>query len=180
MPSSATDAELPAPRILVHSETAARASLPLAPEVGWSLLALVGTVFLVVGLTDLGLAWIPARIGNADWEFGTVSRTYENLPLTTLGLALLLGAAAARGSRWLLVIVSIVCLLVAAGLLFAGVLYASNIPLALRTVTDPVPRSGLKRALVKGAVQGTLYPLVFFIIGVRGLRHAATARAGVA
>jgi len=34
------------------------------------------------------------------------------------------------------------------------VLYATNIPLALRSVADPIARSGLKRAIVKSLLQG--------------------------
>lgn len=156
--------------------SAAKSGLAPAPDFGWGLMGLIGLLFFVVGATDLGLAWMPLQVGNPDWEFGTVSRTYENLPLLTLGLTLLLGAGVARGARWWVIAVSSLVLLLVAALAFAALLYASNVPLALRTVTEPLARSGLKRALVKGAVQGTLYPLVLLVVGVKGLRHATATR----
>jgi hypothetical protein len=48
----------------------------------------VGGAFTVVGLVDLALLWYPVRLGNAPWEFGTLSATFDNLPMTALGVAL--------------------------------------------------------------------------------------------
>lgn len=149
-----------------------RSSLPGAPDFGWSLLAWVGLIFLVVGLTDIAFAWYPPRFGSPQWEFATISRTYDFLPLPTMGLALTLGGAIAAGKRWMIVAVSVVLLFLALGLLAADFLYATNIPIALKAVTVPVARTGIKRAIAKNVVQGIIYPLAFAWLGTQGLRRA--------
>ena len=170
---------LAAPQILVPAEEVAAATrrrLPPAPDYGWYLLGWLGLVFVVIGCTDLAMAWYPVLIGNPQWEFGTVSRTYDNLPLTTLGLGLLLGSGVARGVKWWTRIVAVLFGLLALLVIGGLVLYATNIPLALRSVADPLALSGLKRAIVKALVQGVMYGLVFSILGISALRHSRVTR----
>ena len=138
----------------------------------------MGLVFACVGLLDLALAWYPVQFGNPQWEFGTVSRTYDTLPITALGLTLVLGSGVARGARWWVRIVGTVLLVmglvVAAGL----VLYALNIPLALTSVAgDSLASLGIKRAIAKALGQGVLYAVVFVVLGISALRHSVAGRA---
>ena len=138
----------------------------------------MGLVFTLVGLLDLALAWYPVQFGNPQWEFGTVSRTYDTLPITALGLALLLGSGVARGARWWVRTVGVV--LLALGLVVAAglVLYALNIPLALTSVAgDALASLGIKRAIVKALGQGVLYAGVFVVLGISALRHSVAGRA---
>lgn len=149
---------------------------PPTPDVGWSLLSWVGLVFLVIGLLDLSLGWYPARFGNPEWEFGTIARTFDSLPITVLGLALTLAGSAARGIGWAIRATALVAVLLAVALLAALVVYALDVPLALRVVTDPLARMGLKRAVAKALVQGTLYPTVLAAVGITGIRLTLRAR----
>jgi hypothetical protein len=142
----------------------------LAPDVGWSLLSWVGATFLTIGLFDLALGWYPARFGNPEWEFGTIARTLDNLPITVLGLALALAGAVARGGTWAIRGMAAAALVLAALLLTALAVYALDVPLAFRVVTDPLARMGLKRAVAKSLLQGTLYPTVLAAIGITGIR----------
>lgn len=169
---------LAAPQILLQADDPrqARPRLPPAPDYGWYLLGWLGLAFVVVGLTDLALAWYPVMIGNPEWEFGTVSRTFDSLPITALGLGLLLGAGVARGVRWWTRIVAVLYVLLALLVIGGLVLYATNLPLALRSVVDPLARSGLKRAIAKALVQGVMYGSVFMILGVGALRHSRVLR----
>lgn len=169
---------LAAPQILVpEDEGVRRTPLGAAPDYGWYLMGWMGLGFVLIGLLDLALAWYPLKIGNPQWEFGTVSRSYDNLAITALGLTLLLGAGVARGVRWWTRTVAIVFLLFAVWVLAGYVLYALNIPLALRSVADPVALSGLKRAMAKTTGQAIVYCVVFFTLGLSGLRHSRPVRA---
>ncbi len=163
-----------APQILVNADASRPARRPLAPapDYGWYLLGWLGLVFVLVGMTDLLMAWYPVRIGNPEWEFGTISRTYDNLPISALGLGLLLGAGVARGVRWWTRIAAVIFLLMAVVVIGGLVLYATNIPLALRSVTAPLALSGLKRAILKALVQGVMYGGVFVLLGVSALKHS--------
>ena len=150
-------------------------STPL-PDLGWTLLGWVGLVFLTIGLLDLALGWFPTHFGNPEWEFGTVGRTFDSLPITVLGLALVLGAAVARGTAWAVRATALVALLLATILLVGLLVYALDLPLAFRTVTNPAARTGLKRAVLKALVQGTLYPTVLAAVAIRGIRTTLRAR----
>ena len=78
-----------------------RAGQPVLPptDLGWRLLGWVGLVFLVIGLLDLGLGWYPPRFGSAEWEFGTITRTLDSLPISVLGLAMVMALSAVTWAR---------------------------------------------------------------------------------
>ncbi len=136
----------PGPRILLRP-TKKHGPRPLeqSPDFGWYLLGWVGLVFALVGGFDLLLTWYPLNFGNPNWEFGTVSATLDGLPVTTLGLALLLGAAVARGKRWLVRTMSVVFVALALVIVLAAMLYATDVPIALQSMTDPLIALGLKK-----------------------------------
>lgn len=166
------------PRVLVREDTEGRKRSwrPPAPDFGWKLLGWVGGVLLLIGLIDIGLAFYPPMFGNPNWEFGTVSSSLNSLPVPMLGLALLLGAAVARG--WVLGtrVWAIVGIVLAVCILAAAVIWALNLPLAFRSVQDPVARLGLKKSVAKSVAQIILYPVAFLWIGWQGLRHARAQR----
>ncbi len=166
------------PRVLVRDDTEGRKRSwrPPAPDFGWKLLGWVGGVLLIVGLIDLGLAFYPPMFGNPNWEFGTVSSSLNSLPVPMLGLALLLGAAVARG--WVLGtrVWAIVGIVLAVFIVAAAVIWALNLPLAFKSVQDPVARLGLKKSVAKSVAQAILYPVAFLWIGWQGLRHVRAQR----
>lgn len=166
------------PRILVREEEAgARKSyLPPAPDFGWSLLGLAGITFFVVGMLDLGLTGYPYQFGNPDWEFGTVGSVLNGIPVPMLGLALLIGSAAARGWQLGLRLWAAVALIAALLILAGTLLYALNLPLAFKTVEEPLLRTGLKKSVLKTLVQALIYPTVFLILAYRAWRHSGAVR----
>lgn len=140
---------------------------------GWSAALAVGLALLATGMTDILLAWVPPHFGNPEWEFGTISATLNNMPVPAMGLALVLAYAAAAGRTGLLAaaatwsIVLVICLGV------AGVFYGLDVPLALKAVTDPVPRNALRAGIIKGVVSLIAYMalhVAFAVIAIRNLR----------
>jgi hypothetical protein len=166
------------PRVLVREDTEGRKRSwrPPAPDFGWKLLGWVGGVLLIVGLIDLGLAMYPPMFGNPNWEFGTVGSQLNSLPVPMLGLALLLGAAVARG--WILGtrVWAIVGIVMAVLILAAAVIWALNLPLAFRSVQEPAARLGLKKSVAKSIAQAIPYPVAFLWIGWQGFRHSRAQR----
>jgi hypothetical protein len=164
----------PGPNVLIpEKEKPERPPLEPSPDFGWYLLGWVGLVFALVGGFDLLLIWYPLHFGNPDWEFGTVSATLDGLAVTTLGLALLLGVGVARGKRWLVRTMAVVFVAVAVVIVLAAILYATNMPIALQSMTDPLIALGLKKAIAKTTVQAFLYPVAFAWIAVKAWRHSA-------
>lgn len=127
----------------------------------WYALGAVGVLFLVVGLTDLVLAWVPPRFGNADWEFGTVTAMFNNLPVPSMGVGLsLAGASALESDRARRVVGGIAVLLVLWSLVGA-VFFALTLPLALTAVTDPGPRQALMTSTIKTSIQIVIYTIFY-------------------
>lgn len=167
-----------APRILVRDETEGkrRSWRPPAPDFGWQLLGWVGGVLLIAGVLDIGLLYYPLMFGNPNWEFGTVGTSLNALPVPLLGLALLLGAAVARGWTLGIRIWGILAIVAAVLILAAAFFWALNLPLAFKSVQEPVARLALKKSVAKTVLQAVLYPVAFAWIGWSGLRHARAQR----
>lgn len=166
------------PRVLVRDDTEGRKRSwrPPAPDFGWKLLGWVGGVLLISGLIDIGIAIYPLMLGNPEWEFGTIGSVLNGLTVPMLGLALLLGAAVARGWGQGPRVWAIVAIAVAVIILAAAVIWALNLPLAFRTVQEPAARLGLKKSVAKTVAQAILYPVAFLWIGWQGFRHARAQR----
>jgi len=128
---------------------------------GWIALGGVGVLFVAVGLVDLVMAWTPPRFGNADWEFGTVTAMFNNLPVPAMGLGLALASASARRATRATRAVGVVAAVVAIWCLVGALLYGLTLPLALGSITEPGPRQALVTSSVKTLVQILLYTLFF-------------------
>jgi len=118
-------------------------------------------LFVAVGLVDLVMAWTPPRFGNADWEFGTVTAMFNNLPVPAMGLGLALASASARRATRATRAVGVVAAVVAIWCLVGALLYGLTLPLALGSITEPGPRQALVTSSVKTLVQILLYTLFF-------------------
>ena len=161
-----------ASKILIKTDQKNRAPLDPSPDTGWYLLGGIGLVFAIVSLADLVLAFYPFAIGDAEWEFGTVTTVMDGLPLLTIGLGLALGAMVARGRLAGVRILSLVFGLIGVVLALLTIRYASHISAALGAVIEPSIKLGLKKAITKTLAQGTLYPIGFLWIALLGWKHA--------
>lgn len=165
---------------LVSPERAAAQRRPAAAEPpqalqGWRAVGWFGSLLAFVGLADILLVWYPLGLGNPAWEFGAVDQTFSGLPLMTMGLAAMLGSALALGSRWRILAIAVVLLLVAVALLGAYALYLLNVPMALRM--SPVEVAvGVKKAIVKTTIMAVSFPGAYIVASISALR--ATRRGG--
>lgn len=167
-----------APRVLVRDEEPGKRRhwLPQAPDFGWELLGFVGIVFFLSGLLDLFMAGYPFMWGNPDWEFGVIGSILNGLTVPMLGLALMLGAAVARGWRFGIRLFSILAWVFSILIIVLTVFWALNLPLAFKTVQDPLPRQGLKKSVAKTLAQAVLYPAAFIWLGFKGWRYSRAQR----
>jgi hypothetical protein len=127
----------------------------------------VGAAFTIVGLVDLALLWYPLRFGNVAWEFGTLNTTFDELPMTALGVALVtLGLIAhpRLGGMW--VRAAAVFYVVATVLLVAlAVLYG----LSAIEVMGRAPEESmglLRRAVLKNAAEIAAYVAASGLVAV--------------
>lgn len=116
----------------------------------------MGLLVSLVGLIELAFAWWPLEFGNLEWEFGTVSRTFDGLPLLTVGAAAILGGAVHREARKLLALLGIVAGLGVLVLVGLAVFYAITIPAAMQIAPPPV-----QQALVEASVRTGMFMLLY-------------------
>jgi hypothetical protein len=140
--------------------------------VGWDLLGLLGFGLFVVGGTDFLLSWFPARFGNPEWEFGTITAALNGMPVPLMGLTLLLVAVLESESAVWARILSVLLLVWAVALVGLAVIYGLTIPLAAKGFEVPNIGLGLKRAIGKSLVQLVVYPAIMAWMGIRGLKLA--------
>ncbi len=144
---------------------------------GWQLLRWIGAVFFVLGLVNLGIIVSPLQIGNPDWEFGTVNAFLDALPLSGLGLGLVLSSGRALGNRWLSRFAAVTFIVLALVVWGSAALYATNVPLAFKSIKDPAILTVIKKAASKATVQALVYPFGFLWLAIQGWKgtgHSVT------
>ena len=119
-------------------------------------LAALGGLLVLVSAFDLGFAWFPLNLGNEEWEFGTISRTFDGLALGTVGLGFLMVAGTAQRSRAVLAGLAAVFTVSVIVLLAMVALYALNAPVALGAAPARA-QSVLERAVARTSVFMVLY-----------------------
>lgn len=138
------------------------------PRDVWALLGWIGLTFLVVGGMDFALTWFPTDFGNPEWEFGTVTQSFNGLPIVVLGLGLLLASSIHTGRTWL----SWVAAVGASGLLLwvlaGAVIWSMTVSIALRGTPDAV-LAGVQKAIARTAVQSVAYLILLGFLAWRGL-----------
>lgn len=142
----------------------------------WRLLAWIGLAFVVMGGTDVVLAWYPAPFGNAEWEFGAIAATLNGIALPTLGFYFLLASAVARDQQLQGRIVGTVLLVLALGLAILAFVYATVVPVALNAVASNAEiTAGMRKAVVKAVILFIVYVALLAGGGVQGWRVRGTS-----
>ena len=144
-----------------------------SPDLGWKVMGWGGLALVLVAAADFLLALVPLNVGDPQWEFGTVTVILNGMPAMAMGLALLVGSAAARGSRWQSRTLAVILFLTSAVILASITLYALTVPIALKSTTNAVVLFGLKKAIARTVVQAVIYPLAFTAMGIAAIRYSA-------
>lgn len=126
-----------------------------------------GAAFALVGLADIALLWYPPHAGSVAWEYATVGRTLDALPMPTLGL-LLVAYGVLRQSmptRRGVAVASLMFGLWAVFGLFLAFLIFTSAP-AVLSQSPPEAVEALRRSALRHGVQAILYPLAWTVIAV--------------
>lgn len=146
-----------------------------AQLIAWRILGWLGLAYFIMSFMDIALGWYPVRFGVPEWEFGTIAGTVAGLAIPTISLYLILASAIARESTKVAKAVAIVMILLAVALPILGILFLTNVPIALKaTATNDVVHFGMKKALLKSLILFTGYEVLFVIGAVKGLRRRSS------
>lgn len=141
----------------------------------WRLVGGAGVAFAVLGFTDVLLLWYPLRIGRPDWEFATVSGSFDALPLATIGLLLVVARLHAGGSPLSRRLVGTGLILVVLALCAAFILFALSFATGLGQV-DGDTRWILIRAGTKTSVAACVYVILYILMALSLFRAARKDR----
>ncbi len=157
------------PKIVASGKEQSRRSPaePVDSSRGWAVLGWIGLAFIVVGGADFTLVWLPLGLGTREWEFATVTQSFNGLPILLLGVGLLVVASDRVGRRWWGLVGLGAALVLLVWILAGAALWASNVQLALETVPEEL-RVGVQKAVAKTAVQSVVYPVVLGYLAWRG------------
>src|SRR5262249_38628973 len=142
----------------------------------------LGVVFSIAGWTDIVLFYWPSRFGNTEWEFGTIAQTFDAMPLPTLGFGLLATGILARGGSivWSRTM-SVACAAIGVACAVAALVFALDVPVALKAVEranvaarpqGALVSAGLKRVSAKALLFSLSYTAVYLWLAVRMWRAA--------
>jgi len=140
----------------------------IAPQTAWRALGRVGLLLAIIGGIDIVLHWYPSHFKSPEWEFGTVATTFASLPLVTMGLVAALASALARGVRGGISVMAVVLTVMSVLSLGMLLLFASDVPLALRAVRQPGVQPGALTEMEKTIIRAGLMGLGFLTVYVYG------------
>ncbi len=135
-----------------------------------------------MGGASLFAPLFPLRIGVIEWEFGTASEFFDNVPIFGLGLEFLMAAGLAAGAKGRVRSLALVCIFLALLMWLTAGLYATVVPQAYNAAPSPTALTAIKKAVGKTAVQILIYPVGFLSLGILGvaLRPSAAIDDGTA
>ena len=158
---------------------------PATPRSLATMLILGGAALAIIGWGDLALFYVPPHFGDTDWEFGTISRTVDALPLCALSLVLIVIGIRARGGRRLTArLIAVVLVILAASIAALIVVFVRGVPVALDALGAQaervgataeqlaLTRSGMKQAALKAMAFGAVYVVLFVTLAVTTWRNA--------
>lgn len=148
--------------------------LPPNQALLWRTFAVLGLVFLLIGLVTAGTLWFPLELGESEWELGTSSSFFDTFPVLGLGIGFLVASSVALGWKWSIRSVAAACVLIAVFMWLVFALYGTVVPLAFRAVRNPIALTPIKKATAKTVVQAAIYP--FALLWLSGVAWRATLR----
>jgi hypothetical protein len=137
----------------------------------WQIFSVLGVVFLLVGAVTLLGPVFPLRIGIIEWEFGTASGLFDNVPIFGLGLGFLMASGLALGAKWRVRSLALICILLALVIWLAAGLYATVVPQVLSAAPSPTALTIIKKAIAKATVQILIYPGACLWLGIWSWRR---------
>lgn len=156
------------PKIVASAKNQDRPrTVPRDSSRSWLVLGWIGLAFLMVGGADFALTWFPPQFGNPEWEFGTVTQSFNGLPILLLGLGLLTVAAESTGRRWWGLVGLGASSVLMLWVLVGAVLWGLNVSLALDMVPEQL-ELGVRRAVALTLIQSVTYSSALAYLAWKG------------
>lgn len=161
-----------APDVLVlnsRPKAAKAAAVPSTLDSARAALGGMGIALALVGWIDWALLWFPLQFGTVEWEFGTISSSFDALPLATIGTAAIVIAALAGAWRRTLLVIGVLSMLAAVSFVLVFGIYLLDVPVLLQGAVEAV-RGVMMKAIIKTSSYALLYTATYAWLGVLCVR----------
>jgi hypothetical protein len=136
---------------------------------GWRAVGWFGLLLAAVGFGDLALYLYPPNFGVPEWEFATLTQVFSSLPLGTIGLAGVVGAALVDRGRRRMIVIAVVLLLLSSAIGLGYLVFLLNLPLALQAATGP-QGPAIYRTIARGTIMAGGFGIAYLVAGIVLLR----------
>ena len=136
---------------------------------GWSAVGWFGLLLAAIGFADLSLYLIPPNFGVAEWEFATLTAVFSALPLSTIGIAGMVGALLVNQTRTWLMVMAVALLLLAAAVGAGYLIFLLNLPLALDAAAGP-QGPAIYRSIARATIMAGGFGFAYLAAGITLLR----------
>ena len=164
---------MPDRKLLVAQDEKQKRQSPLvAGSVAWVWTGWFGGLLTAIVLLQFFFHLLPPNLGSEEWTFGAVSSAFSDLPMLSVGLGALLASALVTGTRWLVMGVAGLLIVVSVLILSSYGLFLMSVPRVLsNTPADfglPVKKLILSTTLLGLSMAGAY--VLAAIAAVRQLR----------
>lgn len=124
-----------------------------------------GAAFALTGTLDLLLLWMPVRLDSLAWEYATVGRTFDAIPMPALGLLLVAFGSLRQGRvpRRRIRIVAAAFFTLGVLSVGLGLLLLTSVP-AVLSQTPVEAAEPARRAAARHVSQAVIYPVAWLAI----------------
>lgn len=154
---------------------AAPRTLPSAPRSAWKAVAWFGLVIAIIGFGQMLIYLYPAMgFGSPEWEFATPAQMIGSLPFPTMGVAAMLAAALALGSRRGLTALAVLLLALTLFAVFALLLFWLVVPVALRNAPE-IAGTNIRQTVLRTTLSGLGFAVLYAGSAIAAVRHLRKA-----
>ena len=129
-----------------------------------------GFLIAAIGFADIALYLYPPSFGVPEWEFATIIAVLSALPLSTIGLAAMVGALLVNPARVSLTLMAIVLLLLAVAVIGGYVVFLLDLPLALEAARTGPQGPAIYRSIARATIMAVGFGLAYLVAGITLLR----------
>jgi hypothetical protein len=133
--------------------------------VGW-----FGFLIATIGFADIALYLYPPAFGVPEWEFATLTAVLSALPLSTIGMAGIVGALLVNPVRLWLTVMAVALLLLAAAVAGGYVLFLLDVPMALEAARAGPQAPAIYRSIARSTIMAVGFGSAYLVAGITLLR----------
>lgn len=135
------------------------------PEVAAKAAFWAGWALAVPGWLDVLMLYANPQFANIEWEFGTVTSTFDAMPLGSIALMMIALGAVGSGRSKALKFMSVVFGLLSLSLILLLVVFALDLPVIIPAIRPDMATS-VKQSLIKTALSATAYVALYLAMTV--------------